>query len=152
METQPETPPTPAELAAAGAEGAPAQPDLLTTGQGQGELTSTDSLEAKQYKTLGIRVDNELHARLSFISQLRESTLQGEIVQAIRDRVEAAQSDPELIAKATEVRAQIEAEAKARQAAIAGMFGSAAVAMTIEQPSSTGSRRGSRNRRSDPSA
>ena len=66
----------------------------------------------RQYKTLGIRVDNELHARLSFISQLRESTLQGEIVQAIRDRVEAAQQDPELIAKAEEVRAQAEREAR----------------------------------------
>ena len=141
METQPGTTPTPAELvAAAGAEGAPTQPDLLATGQGQGELASTDNLEAKQYKTLGIRVDNELHARLSFISQLRESTLQGEIVQAIRDRVEAAQSDPDLIAKAAEVREQIEREARARQEAIAGMFGSVALATEAESPKPTGRR------------
>lgn len=99
----------------------------------------------RQYKTLGIRVDNELHAKLSFISQLRESTLSGEIVQAIRDRVEAAQADPELIEKAAEVRAQIEREARARQEAISGMFGGAlAVAMTTDQSCGRSTRRGSR--------
>ena len=99
----------------------------------------------RQYKTLGIRVDNELHARLSFISQLRESTLSGEIVQAIRDRVEAAQADPELIEKAAEVRAQIEREARARQEAISGMFGGAlAVATTTDESSGRSTRRGSR--------
>jgi predicted transcriptional regulator len=108
-----------------------------TAESGQHELAGIDNPEAKQYKTLGIRVDNELHAKLSFISQLRESTLQGEIVQAVRDRVEAAQSDPELIEKAAEVRAQIEREAQARQAAIAGMFGSTATSgagVAVESP------------------
>ena len=97
----------------------------------------------RQYKTLGIRVDNELHAKLSFISQLRDSTLSGEIVQAIRDRVEAAQADPELIEKAAEVRAQIEREARARQEAIAGMFGATALTGAADSPKQT-ARRSSR--------
>lgn len=116
-------------------------PDALPAA-GQQELDGVDNAEAKQYKTLGIRVDNELHAKLSFITQLRETTLSGEIVAAIRDRVEAAQADPELIAKAAEVRAQIEAEARARQAAIAGMFGSVALSGEVEKPTKPTGRRG----------
>lgn len=111
---------------------------------GQQELAGTENGEARQYKTLGIRVDNELHAKLSFISQLRESSLQGEIVQAIRDRVEAAQQDEELIAKAAEVREQIEREARARQEAIAGMFGSVAVDAAVEEPAKSADRRSGR--------
>jgi hypothetical protein len=102
----------------------------------------------RQYKTLGIRVDNDLHAKLSFISQLRDSTLSGEIVQAIRDRVEAAQADPELIEKAAEVRAQIEREARARQEAIAGMFGATALAGTNSSPQEP-TRRSQRGSRAD---
>ena len=109
--------------------------------QGQQEL---EGLEAKQYKTLGIRVDNELHAKLSFITQLRETTLSGEIVAAIRDRVAAAQEDPDLIAKAAEVRAQIEREARARQEAIAGMFGSVALSGEAETSTKPAGRRGGR--------
>jgi predicted transcriptional regulator len=111
-----------------------------------------EGVEARQYKTLGVRLDNELHTRLSFISQLRDSTLQGEIVQAIRERVEAAQTDPELIEKAAEVRAQIEREAQARQAAIAGMFGSTALSSETERPARATGRRGTRNQTTDPSA
>ena len=110
-------------------------------GPSQVELPGTESLDAKQYKTLGIRVDNDLHARLSFISQLRDSTLSGEIVQAIRSHVDTAQADPELIAKAEEVRAQIEREAEARRAAIAGMFGATALSGTVETAARPSGRR-----------
>jgi hypothetical protein len=141
MEQAPDTQTSQASLPVAGTEDSTVNTAL---GVGQGELTSTDNLEAKQYKTLGIRVDNELHAKLSFITQLRDSTLQGEILEAIRSRVEAAQQDPDLIAKAAEVRAQIEAEARARQAAIAGMFGATAVAGAVEQTVKPSSRRSTR--------
>lgn len=103
----------------------------------------SDELE-RQYKTLGIRVDNDLHARLSFITQLRGGTLTSEILDAIRGHVDAAQQDPELIAKAEEVRAQIEREAEARRAAIAGMFGSVAVSAVAEAPASRSGRRSAR--------
>ena len=119
----------------------PVVPSDALPAAGQQELDGVDNAEAKQYKTLGIRVDNELHAKLSFITQLRETTLSGEIVAAIRDRVEAAQEDPGLIAKAAEVRAQIEREAQARQAAIAGMFGSVALSGEVEKPTKPTGRR-----------
>lgn len=60
--------------------------------------------------------------------------------------MDAAQQDPELIEKAAAVREQIEQEARARQEAIAGMFGSVAVQSasdTAPKPSSRRSSRGS---------
>jgi hypothetical protein len=83
--------------------------------------------EQQRFKTLGVRVDEELHAQLTFIAQLEGSTIADEIRHSIEARVEAAQSDPELIARAEEVRAEIEREAQARQQAIAGLFGRLAV-------------------------
>ena len=86
----------------------------------------------RRYKTLGIRLEEDVHAQLSFITQLTGSTLQDEIKRSIEARIVAAQSDPELIARAQEVREQIEREAKARQAAIAGLFGAAALSTEVE--------------------
>src|SRR6266568_531250 len=84
--------------------------------------------EEQRTKTLGIRLDEGLHAQLSFIAQLTGSTITDEIRRSIEARVQTAQSDPELIARAEEVRAQIEREARARQQAIAGLFGVTALA------------------------
>lgn len=83
--------------------------------------------EEPRYKTLGVRLDERLHSQLSFIAQLTESTLADEIRRSIEARVEAAQQDPELVARAEATRAEIEREARARQQAIAGFFGSVAV-------------------------
>jgi uncharacterized membrane-anchored protein YjiN (DUF445 family) len=90
--------------------------------------------EQQRVKTLGVRVDEELHAQLTFIAQLTDSTIADEIRRSIEERVVAAQSDPELIARAEEVRAEIEREAQARQQAIAGLFGSLAVGSETASP------------------
>ncbi len=84
-------------------------------------------LEQQRYKTLGVRVDEDLHARLTFIAQLRGNTIAEEIRQSIEAGVQTAQSDPDLVARAEQVRAEIEREALARQQAIAGLFGNLAV-------------------------
>jgi hypothetical protein len=94
----------------------------------------------RRYKTLGVRLEEGIHAQLSFISQLKGSTLGDEIKASIEAHVVAAQSDPELIERAQRVREQIEREAKARQAAIAGLFG--AVALSSEVESKPAPRRG----------
>src|SRR5215813_14876627 len=90
--------------------------------------------EQQRFKTLGVRVDEELHAQLTFIAQLTDSTIADEIRRSIEARVVAAQSDPELIARAEEVRAEIEREAQARQQAIAGLFGRLAVSSETTPP------------------
>jgi hypothetical protein len=97
----------------------------------QESQTPEATLQAEQaeerYKTLGVRLGEELHAQLSFIAQLKGSTITEEIRQSIEARVLAAQDDPDLIARAEAVRGQIEREAEARRQAIAGFFGKAAV-------------------------
>jgi uncharacterized membrane-anchored protein YjiN (DUF445 family) len=98
--------------------------------------------EEQRFKTLGVRVDEGLHAQLTFIAQLTDSTIADEIRRSIEARVQAAQSDPELIARAEEVRAEIEREAQARQQAIAGLFGNLAVRSEVTPPSRPARRAG----------
>jgi predicted DNA-binding protein len=108
--------------------------------QPQPEQEQTQQAE-QRFKTLGVRLDEELHTRLSFIAQLSGSSLTEEIRRAIETRVETAQADPELIARAEAVRTEIEREAHARQEAIAGFFGQVAVeGATAPRTGSRGSR------------
>ncbi|MBF6546975.1 hypothetical protein [Nocardia brasiliensis] len=72
--------------------------------------------------TLAIRIDTARHAQLTWIAELRGSNLKQECFKAVDAYIEAAKQDPELIAKAEAARAAIEAEAKARQDAIANLF------------------------------
>lgn len=105
-----------------------------------------------RYKTLGVRLNEDLHARLSFIAQLNGGTLTDEILGAIEARVDAAQSDPELVARAEAVRAEIEREAKARQTAIAGFFGKGAVAGAQASESAAPTRRRTATKRTSAKA
>ena len=99
----------------------------------------------KHLRTLAVRLDEGLHTQLRFIAQLRGSSISDEIRRAIESRIATAQDDPELVARAQEVRDEIEREAAARSAAIAGFLGSQAVSAVIENEpaSSTKTRRGS---------
>jgi hypothetical protein len=93
----------------------------------------TEQAEGR-YKTLGVRLGEELHAQLSFIAQLKGTTITEEIRQSIEARVVAAQDDPELITRAETVRSQIEREAEARRQAIAGFFGNVGVEAVTAEP------------------
>ncbi|MFB8276927.1 hypothetical protein [Nocardia colli] len=72
--------------------------------------------------TLAIRIDTARHAQLTWIADLRGTSLKAECFNAVDAYIEAAKQDPELMAKATAAREAIEAEAKARQAAIDNLF------------------------------
>lgn len=87
--------------------------------------------QEQRYKTLAVRVEESLHAQLQFIAQLGGSSITAEIRRAIENRITTAQVDPELIARAQQVRDQIEQEAAARSAAIAGFIGRPAVTAAI---------------------
>lgn len=84
----------------------------------------------QQLRTIAIRVDQGVHAQLQFLAQLSGSSITEEIRRAIEHRLTTAQDDPDLIARAQQVRDEIEREAKARSAAIAGFMGSKATATT----------------------
>jgi hypothetical protein len=79
---------------------------------------------ATGHKTLGIKLNPEIHAQLSFIAQLRpgKGTITDEIQIAIAEHVARAKDDPELRSRADAVRAEIERAAAARQQAIATLF------------------------------
>jgi hypothetical protein len=98
--------------------------------------------EEQRQKTLAIRAGEGLHAQLRFIAQLSGSSLSDEIRAAIQEHVAAAHDNPELIARAQQARDEIEREAAARAAAIAGFIGKPAVAATttINSPTRRGSR------------
>lgn len=72
--------------------------------------------------TLAIRIDTARHAQLTWIAELRGSSLKAECFQAVDAYIEAAKQDPDLMARANAARAAIEEEARARQAAIDNLF------------------------------
>jgi predicted DNA-binding protein len=73
-------------------------------------------------KTLAIRLEDDLHAQMSVLAQLRESTITEEIRHAIESHLENSKHDTELNGRAKTVLEDIERESKARQAAIATLF------------------------------
>ncbi len=87
-----------------------------------------DSPEQQRYKTITVRVEERLHAQLQFISNLSGTTISDEIRTAIEGRITAAQEDPDLQARALAAQQEIEREAAARTAAIAGFIGHTAAA------------------------
>lgn len=86
-------------------------------------------------KTLAIRLEEDLHAQLSVLAQLRQSTITDEIRLALEGHLEASKSDPELKNRAQAVLDDIERDAKTREAAIATLFSpSAGQATTTAKP------------------
>lgn len=74
-------------------------------------------------KTLAIRLDDDLHARLTIVAKLAKTSITDAIRQAVETQVQSMSSDPALQAKADALRQEIEREAKEQQGAIAQLFG-----------------------------
>jgi hypothetical protein len=85
---------------------------------------STPDEFAPGVKTLGVKLQPDVHAQLSFIASLRpgRGTITDEIQIAIAEHIARAKDDPELQGRAAAARAEIEREAAARQQAIASLF------------------------------
>lgn len=96
----------------------------------------------QHYRTVAVRVEEGVHAQLRFIAQLSGSRISDEIRTAIKRRIATAQDDPELTNRAQQIREEIEREAAARSAAIAGFMGKPAV----QAAASRGSGRAARSR------
>ena len=95
-------------------------------------------------KTIAIRLEEDQHAQLSVLARLRDTTITDEIRQAIEDRLTASKQDPNLKNRGQAVLDDIERDAKARQAAIATLFGP-----TEEQPATTTKPTGRRSTKSE---
>lgn len=74
-------------------------------------------------KTLAIRLDDDLHARLSVLAKLAEVPVSDIIRRAIETELTAMSSDPALSVRASDLQADIERDAAAQRAAIAEIFG-----------------------------
>lgn len=105
-------------------------------------MSTLDEQGGKGFKTLGIKLQNDAHAQLSFIAQLRGGTITDEILMAITHHLMGAKDDPELVGKADALRAEMEREAAMRQAAIGALFTTAEPSSGDSGPRPRGTRRG----------
>jgi hypothetical protein len=78
------------------------------------------------YKTIGVRLRNEIHAQLVLIASLDGMSLTDAIQQAIDVYLEHKRSDTTLAARAEEAAAEIEREAALRRDALSALFGAQA--------------------------
>lgn len=104
-------------------------------GQPLEDMSEPEQHDQEQHlKTIAVRVEEALHTQLRFIAHLNGSSITEEIRKAIETRIATAQDDPDLIARAQQARDDIEREAAARAAAIAGFLGKPVVTATANQP------------------
>ncbi len=74
-------------------------------------------------KTLAIRLDGELHARLAILARLTGISITDAIRTAIEKEVDVMASDSAVAAKATDLQAEIIRDAEEQRAAIQALFG-----------------------------
>ena len=98
-------------------------------------------------KTLAIRLDDELHARLTMLAKLSGVTVTDAIRTAIDTYVAALAANGELSARAENALADIDREAKAQREAIASLFAAPSPDKTTTKPAARSS---SRTKRTTP--
>jgi predicted transcriptional regulator len=96
---------------------------------------------AKGYKTLAIRLDDDVHAQLQVIARLQETSIAAEIAAAIDAHLQAKRSDAALSSRAAAVLEDIEAESHQRQDAIANLFSEKPRATSTKAPRARGGRK-----------
>lgn len=74
-------------------------------------------------KTLAVRLDSELHVRLTILAKLSGVSVTDAIRTAIEVQVEQMARTPEIAAKAAEYQDAISREADEQRAAIQALFG-----------------------------
>ena len=73
-------------------------------------------------KTMAIRLDDDLHAQLTVLAQLDETTITDIIRRSIENFVTAKREEPDIAARAEAVLAEIDQEAANRRDAISTLF------------------------------
>lgn len=77
---------------------------------------------SKDIKTLAIRLEAELHARLTMLARLRGDSVTDLIRQAIETRLDELAADPDLAVKARQLQSEIEREANEQRDALFALF------------------------------
>lgn len=81
-------------------------------------------------KTLAIRLDDEIHARVTILARLRGVSVTDAIRAAIEAHVVTLSQDPDVSAKAKSLVDEIERDAKQQQDALKALFPADEVAPT----------------------
>ena len=74
-------------------------------------------------RVLSLRLDDDLRAQLEVLAQLSERSLTEECRAGLERWVEDAKSNPQILARAEQVRDEIEREADLRRSAITAVLG-----------------------------
>jgi hypothetical protein len=90
-------------------------------------------------KTLGIKINDELHAQVALVAQLDGLSLTDAMKRAVELYVETKQAQPDFAARAQAALEEIEREAAARRGAIQALFGGEPAA---DAKAASGRRRG----------
>lgn len=76
-------------------------------------------------KTLAIRLEDDQHAKLTMLARLAGISVTDAIRAGVENQIERMAADPQIAAKADELQAEIEREAREAAAALSAMFGTA---------------------------
>lgn len=80
---------------------------------------------SKDIKTLAIRLDADLHTRLTILARLRGDSVTDLIRQAIESKLDELARDPALVARAKQLQDEIEREANEQKGALSALFNTA---------------------------
>lgn len=75
-----------------------------------------------QIRPLSVRMTEGTRAQLDIIAQLNNRSVTEEVREAIESWIETSKSDPKVLKRAAEVKAEIEREAATKRGAIAAIF------------------------------
>lgn len=75
------------------------------------------------YRVLTLRVDEDTRAQLEILAQLNDRKTNAECVAAFQHWIEKSKSDPKVLERAEQVRAEIEREAETKRNAITSVLG-----------------------------
>lgn len=75
------------------------------------------------YRVLSLRLDEDTRAQLEVLAQLNERNVTDECRVGLEAWVKVSKSDPKVLARAEQVRAEIEREAQTRRNAITAVLG-----------------------------
>lgn len=92
-------------------------------------------------KTLAIRLDGDLHSRLTILAKLTGISITEAIRTAIEKEVQAMATNPDVAARAADFQDAIAREADEQRAAIQALFGTAPAAPDKSQVARKGTSR-----------
>lgn len=75
-----------------------------------------------KFRPLSVGVEDNVRAQLEISAQLNERSVPAEARCAIEHWIEKSKTDPKVLARAAQVRAEIERESATKQGAIAAIF------------------------------